>query len=135
MTPNINENPRGRKDTKRGRKPIFDAATLEERINTIERVFGREDKFRRLLLRFDRLSNLHFAFTTLAYTLINLRHLCIGSLDHRRIQLMGAPLPASARSPRTQNKHFCAHVAANWSKNWHYPTQHVIVTFRIGQLS
>jgi len=31
-----------------------------------------------LLLRFDRLSNLHYAFKTLAYTLINLRHFCIG---------------------------------------------------------
>lgn len=78
MTPNINENPRGRKNTKRGRKPLFDAAILEERFNTIERVFGWEDKFRRLLLRFDRLSNLHYAFKTLAYTLINLRHFCIG---------------------------------------------------------
>jgi transposase len=78
MTPNINENPRGRKGTKRGRKPLFDAAILEERFNTIERVFGWEDKFRRLLLRFDRLSNLHYAFKTLAYTLINLRHFCIG---------------------------------------------------------
>ena len=78
MTPNINENPRGRKGTKRGRKQIFDAAILEERFNTIERVFGWEDKFRRLLLRFDRRSNLHYAFKTLAYTLINLRHFCIG---------------------------------------------------------
>lgn len=69
---------RGRKGTKRGRKPLFDAAILEERFNTIERVFGWEDKFRRLLLRFDRLSNLHYAFKTLAYTLINLRHFCIG---------------------------------------------------------
>lgn len=77
MTPNINENPRGRKGTKRARKPLFDAAILEERFNTIERVFGWEDKFRRLL-RFDRLSNLHYAFKTLAYTLINLRHFCIG---------------------------------------------------------
>ena len=76
MTPNINENPRGRKTPKRGRKPIFDAAIFEERFNTIERVFGWEDKFRHLLLRFDRLSQLHYAFKTLAYTMINLRHFC-----------------------------------------------------------
>ncbi|MGD0104841.1 MAG: hypothetical protein ABSC06_12490 [Rhodopila sp.] len=33
----------------------------------IERVFGWEDKFRRLLLRFERLSQLHYAFKSLAY--------------------------------------------------------------------
>ena len=42
----------------------------------IERVFGWEDKFRRLLLRFERLSQLHYAFKTLAYAMINLRHFC-----------------------------------------------------------
>jgi hypothetical protein len=75
-TPNINPNPRGRKSTKRGRKPFFDAAIFKERFNTIERVFGWEDKFRRLLLRFERLSQLHYAFKTLAYSKINLRHFC-----------------------------------------------------------
>jgi transposase len=74
MVPNINPNPRGRKFTKRGRKPIFDEAIFQERFNTIERVFGWEDKFRRLLLRFERLSHLHYAFKSLAYAMINLRH-------------------------------------------------------------
>jgi transposase len=78
MVPNINANPRGRKATKRGRKPLFDAAIFKERFCTIERVFGWEDKFRRLLLRFERLSQLHYAFKTLAYTMINLRHFCQG---------------------------------------------------------
>ena len=78
MVPNINANPRGRKATKRGRKPLFDAAIFKERFRTIERVFGWEDKFRRLLLRFERLSQLHYAFKTLAYTMINLRHFCRG---------------------------------------------------------
>jgi len=78
MVPNINANPRGRKATKRGRKPLFNAAIFKERFNTIERVFGWEDKFRRLLLRFERLSQLHYAFKTLAYTMINLRHFCQG---------------------------------------------------------
>ena len=76
MIPNINPNPRGRKTPKRGRKPFFDPAIFEERFNTIERVFGWEDKFRRLLLRFDRISQFHYAFKTLAYTMINLRHYC-----------------------------------------------------------
>ena len=78
MVPNINANPRGRKATKRGRKPLFDAAIFKERFRTIERVFGWEDKFRRLLLRFERLSQLHYAFKTLAYTMINLRNFCQG---------------------------------------------------------
>jgi len=76
MTPNINANPRGRKTPKRGRKPLFDPTIFDERFSTIERVFGWEDKFRRLLLRFERLSHLHYAFKTLAYTMINLRHYC-----------------------------------------------------------
>ena len=78
MTPNINPNPRGRKIAKRGRKPLFDAAIFKERFHTIERGFGWEDKFRRLLLRFERLSELHYAFKALAYTMINLRHFCQG---------------------------------------------------------
>jgi transposase len=76
MVPNINANPRNRKVAKRGRKPLFNADIFKERFETIERVFGWEDKFRRLLLRFERLSQLHYAFKTLAYTMINLRHFC-----------------------------------------------------------
>jgi len=59
MVPNIPENPRGRKTPKRGRKPIFDPAIFQERFQTIERVFAWEDKFRRLLLCFERISELH----------------------------------------------------------------------------
>jgi transposase len=78
MIPNINANPRGRNRSKRGRKPLFNPAIFQERFRTIERVFGWEDKFRRLLPRFERLSHLHYAFKTLAYTMINLRHFCQG---------------------------------------------------------
>ena len=76
MIPNIPENPRGRKTPKRGRRRHFDQAILKERFRTIERVFAWEDKFRRLLLRFECISDVHYAFKTLAYTLINLRHYC-----------------------------------------------------------
>ena len=76
MVPNINPNPRGRKQPKRGRNPIFEPAIFKERFRTIERVFAWEDKFRRLQLRFERISGLHYAFKTLAYTMINLRHYC-----------------------------------------------------------
>ena len=76
LVPNIPANPRGRKTSKRGRKPVFDQALYQERFFTIERVFAWEDKFRRLLLRFERLSQLHYALKSLAYTMINLRHFC-----------------------------------------------------------
>lgn len=76
MVPNIPENPRGRKTQQRGRQPIFDPALFHERFFTIERVFAWEDKFKRLLLRFERISWLHYALKSLAYTLINLRHFC-----------------------------------------------------------
>jgi transposase len=69
-------NVRARKLPKRGRKPFFKKAVFDERFRTIERVFAWEDKFRRLLLRFERLSQVHYAFKSLAYTLINLRHYC-----------------------------------------------------------
>ena len=76
MIPNIPENRCGRKTSKRGRKPLFKSAIYEERFFTIERVFAWEDKFRRLLLRFERIGRLHYALKTLAYTTINLRHFC-----------------------------------------------------------
>ena len=74
MIPNIKENKRNRKKPKRGRKRIYDATIFEERFNTVERVFAWEDKFKRLLLRFERISFHHFGFKLLAYTMINLRH-------------------------------------------------------------
>ncbi len=76
MVPNIPENPRGRTTPKRGRKPFFEPALFQERFFTIERVFAWEDKFKRLLLRFERISQLHYALKSLAYTMINLRHFC-----------------------------------------------------------
>ena len=54
MTPNINENKRNRNKTKRGKKRIFSYAIWKERFQTIERLFAWEDKFKRLLLRFER---------------------------------------------------------------------------------
>ncbi|XUW93442.1 hypothetical protein OH764_33115 (plasmid) [Burkholderia sp. M6-3] len=73
MRPNI---PRNRKQNKRGRKRHFDEAVFKERFHTIERVFACEDTFHRLLLRFERISFVHYALKTLACTMINLRHYC-----------------------------------------------------------
>ena len=55
MVPNMPENKRGRKTPKGGRKRIFEPALFQERFFTIERVFASEDKFSRLLLRFERI--------------------------------------------------------------------------------
>lgn len=76
MIPNIPKNLRGRKTPKAGRKRLFENAIFQERFRTIERVFAWEDKYKRLLLRFERISQLHYALKSLAYTMINLRHFC-----------------------------------------------------------
>jgi hypothetical protein len=76
MTPNIPENKRNRKLPKRGRKQIYDAKIFEERFRTIERVFAWEDKFKRLLMRFEVNSINHYAMKTIAFAMINLRHFC-----------------------------------------------------------
>ena len=76
MIPNIKENPRNRKKTKRGRKRFYEDSIFQERFNTVERVFAWEDKFKRLLLRFERISLHHLGMKLLVYTMINLRHFC-----------------------------------------------------------
>jgi hypothetical protein len=75
MVPNIPENKRNRKRPKPGPKRIFDAAIHELRL-AVERTFAWEDKFKRLLLRFERIQLRHISFKLLAYTLINLRQFC-----------------------------------------------------------
>src|SRR5262249_25166557 len=42
----------------------------------VERTFAWEDKFKRLLLRFERIQHRHYGMKLLAYTLINLRKFC-----------------------------------------------------------
>ena len=72
MTPNIPENKRNRKHNKRGPKRIYDEHIFQERFRTIERLFAWEDKFKRLLLRFERHHQHHFGMKLIAYTMINL---------------------------------------------------------------
>jgi hypothetical protein len=76
MKPNINPNKRNRKQSKRGRKALFDLNIFKERFRTIERIFAWEDKFKRLLLRFERISAHHYGMKYIAYAMINLRHFC-----------------------------------------------------------
>jgi len=78
MKPNINPNKRNRKKSKRGRKPMFNLEVFKERFRTIERVFAWEDKFKRLLIRFERISSHHYGMKYIAFALINLRHFCSG---------------------------------------------------------
>jgi hypothetical protein len=75
MIPNIKENPRNRKRTKRGRKRLFNAAVHALRTR-VDRTFAWEDKFKRLLLRFEHIQQRHYGMKLLAYTLINLREFC-----------------------------------------------------------
>jgi len=76
MTPNIPENKRNRKKTKRGPKRKFNPAIFEERFFTVERMFSWEDKFRRALIRFEKISKHYFGIKLVAYSMINLRHFC-----------------------------------------------------------
>jgi Transposase DDE domain len=75
MIPNIKENPRHRKRPKRGRKRFFHEAIHALRV-CVERTFAWEDKFKRLLLRFERIQQRHYGMKLMAYTLINLRAFC-----------------------------------------------------------
>ena len=75
MIPNIKENPRNCKTPKRGRKRFFNEAIHALRMR-VERTFAWEDKFKRLLLRFEHIQQRHYGMKLLAYTLINLREFC-----------------------------------------------------------
>jgi transposase len=75
LIPNIPENPRNRKTTKRGRKRFFNEAIHALRLR-VERTFAWEDKFRRLLLRFEHRQQRHYGMKLMAYTLINVRRFC-----------------------------------------------------------
>lgn len=75
LIPNIKENPRNRKTLKRGRKRLFNAAIHSLRL-CVERTFAWEDKFKRLLLRFEFKQQRHYGMKLMAYTLINLRPFC-----------------------------------------------------------
>ena len=77
LRPNIKENPRNRQKPKRGRKRFFDDALYKLRF-IVERTFAWEDKFKRLLLRFETKQSHHLGFKLIAFTLLNLREFCEG---------------------------------------------------------
>ena len=76
MIPNIKENPRNRQRPKRGRKRWFNQAIHALR-DRVERTFAWEDKFKRLLLRFEYHQRRHYGMKLMAYTLINVRRFCV----------------------------------------------------------
>ncbi len=75
MMANIKENPRNRQRAKRGCKRFFDEEIYKLRFH-VERTFAWEDKFKRLLIRFERIHQRHMGFHFIAFTLINLREFC-----------------------------------------------------------
>ena len=77
LKPNIQENPRNRQKPKRGRHRFF-AEVLYKLRFIVERTFAWEDKFKRLLLRFETKQSRHLGFNLIAFTLINLREFCGG---------------------------------------------------------
>ena len=74
LIPNIDENKRNRKTAKRGRKRFFNKEIYKRRF-TSERSFAWIDKFRALILRFDRCEIYFLGAHFIAFAMINLRHL------------------------------------------------------------
>jgi transposase len=73
VIPNMAENKRNRKRAKRGRKRLFDAEVYKRRFSS-ERSFAWIDKFRALLIRFDRKDAYFMGGHYIAFAMINLRH-------------------------------------------------------------
>jgi transposase len=72
VIPNIPENKRNRKRAKRGRKRLFNAEIYAHRF-CAERTFAWIDKFKALLVRFERRDAYFFGLNCLAFALVNLR--------------------------------------------------------------
>jgi transposase len=77
LIPNIAENRRNRKTTKRGRKRLFNPVIYKDRFAS-ERTFAWIDKFRALLVRFDLKKIYFMASHFLAFALINMRNSLTG---------------------------------------------------------
>jgi transposase len=72
VKPNMAENKRNRKTINRGRKRHFNPAVYKHRFVS-ERTFAWVDKFKTLLIRFERKAAHCLGFHHLAFALINLR--------------------------------------------------------------
>lgn len=74
VVPNIPENTRNRKRSKPGPKRFFDEEVYKHRFSS-ERSFAWIDKFKRILVRFERKDAYFFGLHCIAFAMINLRHL------------------------------------------------------------
>ena len=74
VIPNMAENKRNRKRPKRGRKRLFNPDVYKLRFSS-ERSFAWIDKYRALLLRFDRKDAHFMGGHYIAFAMINLRHI------------------------------------------------------------
>jgi len=74
LIPNIDENKRNRKAAKRGRKRFFNTEVYKHRF-TCERTFAWIDKFKALLIRFDRKDLYFLGAHFIAFAMVNLRHI------------------------------------------------------------
>jgi len=73
IIPNIDENKRNRKQDKKGRKRLFDKEVYNNRFS-IERTNAWVDKFRGLIIRFDRKETYWLSSNLIAFTMVNLRN-------------------------------------------------------------
>jgi len=74
VIPNMAGNKRNRKTVKRGRKRLFNRDIYKHRFSS-ERTFAGIDKYRALLIRFDRKDACFMGAHFIAFTMINLRHI------------------------------------------------------------
>ena len=95
LIPNIDENKRNRKKPKRGRKRLFNPDVYKHRFVS-ERSFAWIDKFRALLIRFDRKDTYFMGAHYIAFTLLSVRSLllCASTL---------APLASSSDQHETRS--------------------------------
>ena len=96
LIPNIPENPRNRQQTKRGRKRLVKAQVYADRF-CAERTFAWVDKFKRLLIRFERFDACFLGAHYLAFALINLRHVLAEDDEHDQCRLSGAHAEVGSR--------------------------------------
>jgi len=73
VIPNMDENKRNRKSNKRGRKRLFNKEVYKQRFIS-ERSFAWIDKFKALLIRFDRKDACFLGAHFIVFAMINLRH-------------------------------------------------------------
>jgi transposase len=74
LVPNIPENKRGRKKAKKGRPRLYNKDVYKRRF-VAERSFAWVDKFKSLLIRFERKDTYFFGAHAIAFAMINLRHI------------------------------------------------------------